>query len=239
MRRADRLFQLIQILRRERGRPVTAATLAAELEVTVRTVYRDMADLQAQRVPIRGEAGVGYVLGSGYDLPALMFTEDEIEALVLGARIVQSWADPGLGRAAGDLLAKVAAVVPPPLRAKIDGLSLFSPPAGAAPPPGLDVARLRRWVREQRKLRIAYADAAGVQTARILWPQALAFFPPVWLLVGWCELRQDFRSFRLDRVGAADFLEERYPQIQGRRLVDFIARMRAEPAAEGPSAGRR
>lgn len=226
MRRADRLFQIIQILRRDRFRPVTAQALAAELEVTVRTVYRDMADLQARRVPIRGEAGVGYVLEPGFDLPALMFSEDEIEALVLGARIVETWADPALGRAAGDLLAKIEAVVPAPLQARIRSLGLSAPPGRPPPEPGLDMATLRQWVREQRKLRIAYRDEAGRPSERILWPQALAFFPPVWLLVGWCELRQNFRSFRIDRVDRADFLEDRYPLTPGKRLVDFIRRMR-------------
>jgi len=223
MRKADRLFQIIQILRRERGRPVTARALADELEVTERTVYRDMAELMAQRVPIRGEAGVGYLLGGGYDLPALMFGEDEIEALVLGARIVETYADPALARAAADLLAKIEAVVPDPLKPRVRSLALCAPPGGRAPPePGLDVARLRRWVREQRKLHLVYRDEAGRDSSRTVWPQALAFFPPVWLLLGWCELRQDFRSFRVDRVQAAEFREDRYPATPGRRLLDYI-----------------
>lgn len=238
MRRADRLFQIIQILRRDRGRPVTAAAMAAELEVTRRTVYRDVADLQGQRVPIRGEAGVGYVLEPGYDLPALMFTEDEVEALVLGARIVERWADPALGRAAGDLLAKIEAVVPVGLRARIRSLSLVAPPGTAPAEPGLDVARVRRWIREQRKLRLAYRDEAGRQTGRVVWPLSLAFFPPVWLLVGWCDLRQDFRSFRVDRIADAEFLDERYPSTPGRRLVDFIRRVEAGPCSRPAQAPR-
>lgn len=229
MRRADRLFQIIQLLRRQRGRPITAAALAAELEVTARTVYRDMADLQAQRVPIRGEAGVGYVLEPGFDLPALMFTEEEIEALVLGARVVQRWADPALGRAAGDLLAKIEAVVPPSLAPRIRSLALVAPPGGTAPPePGLDVARLRDWIRTQRMLRLRYRDEAGRESERTVWPQSLAFFPPVWLLVGWCELRQDFRTFRTDRVVAAEFLDTPYPSMPGRRLIDFIRTLPAD-----------
>jgi len=231
MRRADRLFQIIQILRRRRDRPVTAAAMAAELEVSLRTVYRDIADLQAQRVPITGEAGVGYLLRPGYDLPALMFTEDEIEALVLGARIVQSWADAALGAAAGDLLAKIEAVVPDGLKPRIRSLSLAAPPGTPGPAPTIDVPRLRLWIREQRRLRLAYADAEARPSERVVWPLALAFFPPVWLLVGWCELRRDFRSFRLDRVVEADFLEDRFPQVPGRRLVDFVKRVRAERRA--------
>ena len=204
---------------------MTAGDLAAELEVTRRTVYRDMADLQAQRVPVRGEAGVGYVLEGGYDLPALMFTEGEIEALVLGARIVETWADPALGRAAGDLLAKIEAVVPDPLKPRVRSLALAAPPGSPPPGPGLDVARLRRWVREQRKLALSYRDGTGRATARTVWPLALAFFQPVWVMVAWCELRQDFRSFRLGRVAEAAFLEDRYPATPGRRLADFIRRM--------------
>lgn len=230
MRRADRLFQIIQILRRDRGRPVTAAAMAAELEVTVRTVYRDVADLQGRRVPIRGEAGVGYVLEPGHDLPALMFTEDEIEALLLGARIVERWADPDLARAAGDLLGKIEAVLPDALRPRVQSLALVAPPGAPPPEPGIDMARLRRWIREQKTVWIAYRDEAGRATERVVWPQTLAFFPPVWLLVGWCELRCDFRSFRLDRVTAAEFLTDRYPTLPGRRLVDYIRRMEERAA---------
>ncbi len=228
MRRADRLFQIIQILRRHRDRPVTAAEMASELEVSPRTIYRDVADLQGQRVPIAGEAGVGYVLKPGYDLPALMFTEDEIEALVLGARIVQSWADPALGAAAGDVLAKIEAVVPEGLKARIRSLGLAAPPTDRMPAPTIDVPRLRLWVREQRKVRLLYEDAEARTSTRTVWPLALAFFPPVWLMVGWCEMRQDFRSFRLDRVVMAAFLEERFPQTPGRRLTDFVKRVKAE-----------
>ena len=144
MRRADRLFQIIQILRRARG-VVTADALAAELEVSVRTVYRDMAELIGQRVPIEGAAGVGYLLRDGYDLPPLMFSEDELEALLIGARIVESWADPELGRAAADVLAKIAAVVPAERRARIASLSLAAPPSGRRPEIAIDMAMLRRW----------------------------------------------------------------------------------------------
>ena len=227
-RRADRLFQLIQVLRRQRGRAVTARTIAAELEVSVRTVYRDVGDLQAQRVPIEGEAGVGYVLREGFDLPPLMFTEDEIDALVVGARIVQSWADPGLAAAAGDVLAKVEAVLPAALRPRVRSLGLLSPPSGRRPEVAIDMAALRRAVREQRKVTVDYVSEAGERTSRTLWPMALAFFPPVWLLLGWCELRRDFRSFRVDRIHAIMFDEQRYPPTPGRRLIDYLARQGVE-----------
>jgi predicted DNA-binding transcriptional regulator YafY len=143
MRRAERLFQIIQILRRHR-RAVTADAIAAELEVSVRTVYRDVAELIGQRVPIDGAAGVGYLLREGFDLPPLMFTEDELEALVIGVRIVDSWADPALGRAARDVLAKIAAVVPERLRPRVASLALAAPPSGRRPEIGVDMASLRR-----------------------------------------------------------------------------------------------
>ena len=162
MRRADRLLQIIQILRRARG-VVTGDALAAELEVSVRTIYRDVAELIGQRVPIEGAAGVGYLLRDGYDLPPLMFTEDELEALLIGIRIVKSWADPELGRAAADVLAKVAAVVPEHRRARIESLSLAAPASSRRPEIAIDMAMLRRWVREERKVRIEYHDLKGTR----------------------------------------------------------------------------
>src|SRR3954451_1981954 len=223
-RRAERLFRIIQVLRRE-TRPVRAADLAAELEVSPRTVYRDIAELQAQRVPVEGAAGVGYVLGRGYDLPPLMLTEDEIEALLIGARIVESWADPGLALAARDALAKVRALLPDELRERALGLSLAAPPSQPRPLIGIDVAALRRCVREQRKVRLAYLDLKDAPTERVVWPLSLAFFPPVWLLLGWCELRAGFRSFRLDRIAAVEHLDERYRPTPGRRLTDYLHRV--------------
>ena len=225
MRRADRLFQIIQILRRAR-RAVTADALAVELEVSVRTVYRDVAELVSQRVPIEGAAGVGYLLREGFDLPPLMFTEDELDALLIGTRIVKSWADPELGRAAADVLAKIAAVVPRDRRARIESLGLVAPPSGRRPEIAIDMAALRRCIREERKVHIDYLDLKGAATVRTLRPMTLAFFPPVWLLLGWCELRQDFRAFRIDRIASIEFLSERYPQEPGRRLVDYLAATR-------------
>jgi predicted DNA-binding transcriptional regulator YafY len=221
VRRTERLFQIIQILRRG-TRPVTALAMAAELEVSSRTIYRDIAELTAQRVPIEGAAGVGYLLAHGYDLPPLMLTEDEIEALLIGARIVQSWADPALARAAKDALAKVAAVLPVGLRPRAMSLALAAPPSERRPEITIDVTRLRRAVREQRKVWIAYRDLKDIPTERTVWPMSLAFFPPVWLLLGWCELRADFRSFRLDRITALKHHDERYPQVPGRRLTDYL-----------------
>lgn len=209
MRRADRLFQIIQILRGA-ARPVTAAALADELEISIRTVYRDIADLMAQRVPIRGEAGVGYVMESGYDMPPLMLTPDEVDAAVLGASWVASRSDPALARSARDLLAKIAAVVPEDLRPLVLDPGLAAPTMLAAKTDEIDMARVRTWIRRRGKLRIEYEDHHETATRRVIWPIALAYFEAARLIVAWCELRQDFRHFRTDRIRAAEFLEETY-----------------------------
>jgi predicted DNA-binding transcriptional regulator YafY len=209
MRRADRLFQIIQILRRG-TRPVTAEAIAEELETSKRTVYRDIADLIGQRVPIRGEAGVGYVLEGGFDLPPLMLTADEIEVAVLGAQWVAGRADPALARAANDLIAKIAAAVPEELRPLILDPAVRSIPSLKAED-RLDVAQLRLAVREGRKVWLRYADEQGRETERTVWPIAVGYHEAVRHLIAWCELRSDFRSFRTDRVSEASFLEARYP----------------------------
>ncbi|WP_259779810.1 helix-turn-helix transcriptional regulator [Aestuariispira ectoiniformans] len=228
MRRADRLFEIIQILRRRRS-ITTAQQLAEELEVSVRTVYRDIAALQAQRVPIEGEAGVGYVFREGFDLPPLMFNEEEIESLVLGARITETWADPELARAARDVLAKVAAVLPPHLRPQIMSMGLAAPTSASQVPVDVDLARVRRCIREKKKIALSYCDEKGDPSERIIWPLTLAFFGPVWNIIGWCELRNDFRAFRPDRMIKAEFLDAYFPDQPGRRLVDYLKRMGMQP----------
>jgi len=210
MRRAERLFEIIQILRRVR-KPVTAEQLARELETSKRSVYRDIADLMAQRVPIRGEAGLGYVLDQGFDLPPLMLTPDEIEAAVLGAQWVAQRGDAPLVKAAQDLIAKIAAAVPERLRPFV-----LDPVTGVtkrwqAPPDGLDLAQLRASIRQGLKLALRYRDEQNRETERKVWPVALGFHEGVRLIAAWCELRNDFRHFRTDRVLEAGFLEERYP----------------------------
>ncbi|MDO8296480.1 MAG: YafY family protein [Caulobacter sp.] len=211
MRRADRLFQIIQILRRGRG-PTTADAMAEELETSKRTIYRDIADLMAQRVPIRGEAGVGYVLEGGFDLPPLMLTADEIEAAVLGAQWVASRGDPALSRAALDLVAKISAAVPERLRPLILDPSTRSAPSNWHKPDGLDMARVRASIHAGLKLHLHYKDEQERETRRTIWPIAVGYMDAVRLLVAWCELRGDFRSFRTDRVVDAAFLDERYPE---------------------------
>jgi predicted DNA-binding transcriptional regulator YafY len=211
MRRADRLFQIIQILRRSR-RPITADAIAFELETSKRTVYRDIADLMGQRVPIRGEAGIGYILDGGYDLPPLMLTPDEIEAAVLGAQWVASRGDPALARAAKDLIAKIGAAVPERLRPYVQEPASGTPPAWNAVADTIDMARVRAHIHAGRKIRLDYRDEAGQASERVIWPVTIGYRDTTRMLVAWCELRAAFRSFRTDRVAGAEFLEDRYPE---------------------------
>jgi len=214
MRRADRLFQIIQILRRS-ARPVTAGEIAGELEVSSRTVYRDIADLIAQRVPIQGEAGFGYILDDAFDMPPLMLTPDEIEAAVLGAQWVVGRGDPVLANAARDLIAKITSVVPERLRPFIADPTIGTRPPKARAPDSIDLARVRTWIREGRKIRIDYSDEHGERTLRVVWPVILGFLDDTRMLAAWCELRQDFRHFRTDRIVAAAFLDERHGSRPG------------------------
>ena len=238
MRRADRLFEIIQVFRRARG-PLTADAIAAELETSRRTVYRDIAALIGQRVPIRGEAGIGYVLDQGFDMPPLMLTADEIEAVVLGAQWVAAHADPGLARAAATVLAKVAAVVPEASRPFIDDPAVITPPAWS---PGadahVDVARLRAWAQQGRKLVIRYGDEAGAASTRTVWPFLVGYRDSVRLLMAWCELRRDFRMFRTDRLHDITFLDERYPERRAALRRRWLALMAARRTAEVSAVGR-
>jgi predicted DNA-binding transcriptional regulator YafY len=208
MRRADRLFQIIQVLRRS-NRPVTARLMAEELEVSKRSVYRDIADLIGQRVPIRGEAGLGYVLDRDFDMPPLMLTPDELEAAVLGAQWVAERGDPVLAKAARDLIAKIETAVPERLRPFIAEPTIGAPP-GAVALDGLDIARARLWIRSGRKIRIRYRDREMQDSERTIWPVIIGFAETVRLLAAWCELRQGFRHFRTDRIVSAEFLAETY-----------------------------
>ncbi|MCB1378361.1 MAG: YafY family transcriptional regulator [Alphaproteobacteria bacterium] len=210
MRRAERLLQLLQILRRHR-RPVTGETIATELEVSLRTVYRDIATLIADRVPIRGEAGVGYVLGEGYDLPPLMFTPDELEAVMLGLRWVARRGDADLSRAAQDTVAKIGTVLPERLKPFLFDAALLVPPHGRVVADQVDVSLLRSAIREGRKVGLAYRAEDGSETERVIWPIAVAYFDAQRLIIAWCELRQAFRSFRTDRMLAVAVSDEKYP----------------------------
>ncbi len=214
MRRADRLFQIIQVLRRS-SKPLTADAIAGELETSKRTIYRDIATLMGQRVPIRGEAGIGYVLDGGFDMPPLMLTADEVEAAVLGAQWVASSGDPALARAAQDLIAKIAATVPERLRITVLDAAVTTPQACGPAVDTIDIARVRAWSRAGRKIALRYRDETGRETARTVWPFLVGYREASRVFVAWCELREDFRTFRADRVVGAEFLEERYAARPG------------------------
>jgi predicted DNA-binding transcriptional regulator YafY len=220
MRRADRLFEIIQILRRKKT--TRAADLAARLEVSERTIYRDISDMVGRGVPIDGEAGVGYILRPGFDLPPLMFNENEIEALLLGARIVQSWADPELAAAAATVMDKVAAVSPDGLRRQLELARLWAPADRAREPIAIDQAALRHAIRDQRKIRFTYQDLDGRFSERVVRPLIMAFYGPVWVLAAWCELRKGFRVFRIDRMAAFSALETRFDTERGKTAEDFL-----------------
>ncbi len=214
MRRAERLFQIIQILRRGRA-PITADALAQELETSKRSIYRDIAALVGQRAPIRGEAGVGYVLEDGYDMPPLMLTPDEIEAAVLGAQWVAGRGDPALARAANDLIAKIAEAVPDNLRPIVLEPSVRASPTWENRPDNIDMVQVRAAIHAGRKIRLAYRDEQDQASERVIWPITVGYMDTRRLLIGWCELRTDFRTFRTDRIAEAAFLEERFPERPG------------------------
>lgn len=222
VRRADRLFEIIQFMRRKDV--VRARDLSEALEVSERTIYRDIQDLITSGVPIEGEAGIGYVLKAGFDLPPLMFKETEIEALVLGARIVESWADAELATAATDVIAKIEAVIPDRLRGYMANTALLAPTSHYMEPIGFDLAELRRALRSQLKVHFAYRNVQGTDSVRTVRPLSLAYFGPVWMLAAWCELRNDFRTFRLDRIENFGLHEDRFRAEPGKTLHDFLKR---------------
>ena len=229
MRRADRLFQIIQVLRRS-SKPLTADAIAAELETSKRTIYRDIASLMGQRVPIRGEAGIGYILDGGFDLPPLMLTSDELEAAVLGAQWVVGRGDPALARAARDLIAKIAATVPERLRPVVLEPAVVTPPAWGQKPEVLDMQRLRAWIHAGRKVTLDYRDEQDRASRRTIWPFLVGYRETTRVLVAWCETRDDFRSFRTDRVVSADFLDDRYPARPATLRARWAALMEAHKA---------
>ena len=211
MSRAERLLALVQALRRRR-RPVSGAELAEELGVSLRTIYRDVQALIAQGAPIEGEAGIGYVLRPGFLLPPLMFTDEEIEALVLGARMAARRADERLAFAAENALAKIAAVLPPDLADRMDGDGLLVGFCRPEKPDGVDLSVLRAAIRNETKIAFSYVTEQGEASRRTVWPIALAFFERVRVLTAWCELRADYRHFRTDRISEAEDLRQRYPR---------------------------
>lgn len=230
MRRADRLFRIVQYLRGRRL--TTAAQLADWLQVSLRTVYRDVRDLSASGVPIEGEAGVGYRLRPGFDLPPLMFERREIEALAAGARIVEVWAGPELADAARSALAKIAAALPEAGRLDLERTRLFAPNF-SAPGFGREVRgarfdRLHTAIAQREVMRLHYRDEHGATSERAVWPLGLFFWGAAWTLATWCELRTQFRQFRLDRIDSLEALGRDFPDEAGRRLEDFLRWVRSD-----------
>ncbi|MFT4160581.1 helix-turn-helix transcriptional regulator [Shinella sp.] len=220
MARSERLLALLQLLRRHRH-PVSGATLAGELGVSIRTLYRDIASLQAQGADIEGEPGVGYVLRPGFMLPPLMFSQGELEALVLGFRWVQKFADAPVTKAAMDALAKISAVLPVELATELENTALLVGPRRIIDGEIVDLAVIRAAIRRERKLRLSYCDAAGVRSERVVWPVALGYFEETRMLVAWCEWRQGYRHFRTERMAAIALLEERFPRRRAAMLREW------------------
>lgn len=221
MSRTERLLELLQTLRRHRL-PVSGQRLPAEMGISLRTLYRDIATLQCQGAEIEGEPGVGYVLRPGFMLPPLMFSTEEIEALVLGTRWVAGRSDERLGLAARNALAKIGAVLPQELRDELDAIPLLVAPSSSGVIDRVDVALIRQAIRSERKLEIQYRDDKGSDSARVIWPFALGFFDSVRLVMAWCELRQDFRHFRTDRIAAVS-AGDRYPRRRHALLKEWRA----------------
>jgi predicted DNA-binding transcriptional regulator YafY len=234
MRRADRLFALVQLIR---GRRLsTAAWLAGRLEISMRTVYRDVADLQAQGVPIEGEAGVGYRLGRGFDLPPLMFTPDEARALAVATRIAQPWLDPGLAQAAGDAMSRVMSVLPSTMRTEVERTPVMAPPWGLDPSVGRWLQALREATQARQLTELDYRDAGGQPSLRTVRPLGCFYWGKVWTLAAWCEQRGDFRSFRVDRLVGVQVLEARFADTPGQTLQDYL-RQAAGSARAGGATG--
>jgi predicted DNA-binding transcriptional regulator YafY len=235
MRKASRLFEIIQTLRLAK-KPVTAAQIAEGLEVAPRTIYRDIVALQAMRVPIEGGRGVGYILRPGFDLPPLMFTIEETEAIVVALALMERTGDVALKRAAKLVNKKVAATVPASLRQVFAANTLYAWGTVAPPPEGVDLGRVRHAIREEQKLKISYRDELGQATSRTIRPIALIYYSEAANVVAWCELRQAFRNFRADRVQGSVLLDEffrgegenlRRQWIEGWRIEEKASERRA------------
>ena len=223
MRRTDRLFQIVQIIRGRRL--TTAAFLAQRLEVSERTIYRSIADLQHQGVPLEGEAGVGYRLGHGFDLPPLMLTNKEAQALVASVRMAQVWQDPALAQASQVALGKILSILPTAARLAAQSMAIYAPPIGLDPMVQITLQTLREAAQARQKIEVHYKDASNQTTVRILRPLGCFYWGKVWTLAAWCEARQEFRSFRLDRVECLSPIEGMDGQFKdetGKRLADFL-----------------
>ena len=230
MRRADRLFQIVQNLRG--GRLVTAARLAERLEVSERTIYRDIADLMASGVPIEGEAGVGYVMRAGFEMPPLMFSREEIVALVAGARMVRAWGGIAMARAAEEALVKIEAVLPDAVRGRVAATAIFAPQFGMDDGVRRMIDEVERAIETRDVLSFGYRTEAGASTTRSVEPLGLWYWGRVWTLIAWCELRQDFRMFRLDRIDGLTPAGRRFAPVPARSLAAALRHFEAERARD-------
>jgi predicted DNA-binding transcriptional regulator YafY len=232
MRRADRLFRIVQFLRV--GRMTTARRLAEKLEVSERTIYRDVRDLQLSGMPIEGEAGIGYLLRQDFDIPPLMFTRSEIEALVLGARMVRAWGGAEQGEAATQALHKIEAVLPADLRDKVDQTLLYAPNLPIRAELKRSVDALNAAATNRRFIEFDYVREDGQQSQRRVRPLGLYFWGGVWTLAAWCEMRKDFRNFRVDRITELRVFDDVFPADPNKSLQAFIAKVRQEIANHSP-----
>lgn len=223
MRRADRLFRIVEHLKARRE-AVTAEELAAEMEIGTRTIYRDMADLRSSGVPIVGEAGVGYLLGRDYVVRPLIFDVEELDALTLGAQMVESWGDAGLAAAARRAIDKITAVLPDALAEETNHSAAYACASRQKTPITIDLSALRRAVRVKQWVDIHYTDESGRRSQRRIRPLCLVFIAPVWLVPAWCESRKDFREFRVDRITRMTISDERFRDEKGKTLADLQSR---------------
>ena len=223
MRRADRLFQIVQILRNKHL--VTAKMLAERLEVSERTIYRDIQDLTLSNIPIEGEAGVGYMLRHSLDIPPIMFTSEEIEALVLGAKMIKTWGGKELANSAQSALEKITGIIPDELKNTIEKNKLFSVRFNPREDIDITLDICRKATNQKQFLTLSYCRADGEHSERRIRPLGLYFWGNIWTLAGWCELRNDFRNFRLDRIKQIQLENDTFIDQQGQSLVDFISRM--------------
>ncbi|ATQ79081.1 transcriptional regulator [Massilia violaceinigra] len=220
MSRSERLLTLLQVLRRYRA-PVSGHVLARDTGVSIRTLYRDIASLQAQGAAIEGEPGVGYVMKHNFMLPPMMFAPEELDALVLGMRLVAEQGDSGLAQGARAALDKISAVLPAELRRELDASALLVGAGRQIETHAVDIDLLRRAIRNERKLRITYRTPSGPVSERTVWPYALVYFDLTRVLMCWCELRGTFRNFRTDRIDASELLDERYPKNRQTLLMEW------------------
>lgn len=228
MRRADRLFDIIQALR-GKTQPTTASALAQKLEVTTRTIYRDIATLQARRIPIEGEPGLGYFLRKGFDLPPLMFTMEEVEAITVGTNLVHRIRDPKLQEAAESVLNKLQHTVPKELRSYLVSPRFYVSEGDTVRPDGIELLAVRNAIRACRKINITYIDEQQRRSRRTIWPIATVYYVDVTLIAAWCELREDYRHFRADRIATSEVLDERFATDSSAMMAEWMAKRSLKP----------